>query len=419
MYDAAYLGLSTFQVLSFLALAALAIWLLIRYFWSRSDGVAPSARPAPQIPVNRPAPAKAADFPKPATFAPGNTDELRTLRGQLDATILERLTLEGKLKDALAASAGSGTVQKEISDLKRESGDLTLQKNDLLKRLDTQQEEQMRTAGQLNEQIAALKRQLDQTPAPTLVADLNAKLKSLTDELQAKTLAYNDLSKRLDHGQEDQMHTAGRLNTEILALQAARDGLKRDNDGLAMQKTTLTDGLNKLVWEFVAPPIPHLAGSETADEQLNKLRFYMQNHKTGGADIEARATKLRNELASATSRAGGFESEISRLKMQIAQAPADHSGDVRRLTEQLARVTQERDAVRLQERALADKVRIVEHDLSQARGGMEELGRLSAERQDEIQRLKAQMAAMPNVDEYRRFKEALEAANRIASGQKL
>ena len=198
MYDAAYLGLSTFQVLSFLALAALAIWLLIRYFWSRSDGVAPSARPAPQIPVNRPAPAKAADFPKPATFAPGNTDELRTLRGQLDATILERLTLEGKLKDALAASAGSGTVQKEISDLKRESGDLTLQKNDLLKRLDTQQEEQMRTAGQLNEQIAALKRQLDQTPAPTLVSDLNAKFKSLADELQAKTLAYNDLSKRLD-----------------------------------------------------------------------------------------------------------------------------------------------------------------------------------------------------------------------------
>ena len=145
----------------------------------------------------------------------------------------------------------------------------------------------------------------------------------------------------------------------------------------------------------------------------------MQNHKTGGADIEARATQLRNDLASATSRAGGFEAEISRLKMQIAQAPADHSGDVRRLTEQLATVTQERDAVRLQERALADKVRIVEHDLSQARGGMEELGRLSAERQDEIQRLKAQMAAMPNVDEYRRFKEALEAANRIASGQKL
>lgn len=466
MYDT-YYGLATYEVLAIVVGLVLGVWLLFRYLFSSSDD-SQSANPVPrpEHPIAHPHSPKPQNNPQ--QFA--SLDELKTLRSQLDSEVLARLAAETKLAETAGSSA---PLQAEVNNLKCLNGDLAVQNNDLLRRLDKQQEDQMSVVGRLNGDITNLKSRLEQSPAPALVASLQAeneqyKRKSAELELQA-----NDLLRRLDRQQEDQMTVVARLNEEIAALnrrieqtpgpqmvsalQSEVQALKTANSDLTLQNTDLIrrldkqqedqmavsgklnaeiaafknevlrasseakgvmDGVNTLVWEFIAAPIPHLQGSETADGQLGKLRAHLQIAKIGGADLQTRLTQVQDQLSAALHRVAALDVETVALRGQLAKAPPDLSGEVKRLNAQINQLQRERDVAQRAEHALSDRLRLVEHDLSQARGGMEELGRLSADRQDEIQRLNLQLASMPNVEEYKRFKDALEAANRIAGGQK-
>jgi chromosome segregation ATPase len=466
MYDT-YYGLATYEVLAIVVGILLAIWLLYRLLLRSSDD-AETANPAPgpERPIAHPHPPKPGSVPQ--QFA--SLDELKTLRSQLDSEVLARLAAEKKLADESIASA---PLHAEVSDLKRLNSDLAVQNNDLLRRLDKQQEDQMSIAGRLNDEIVNLKRQLEQSPAPALISSLQGEIDQYKRTGAELALQNNDLLRRLDKQQEDQMSVVARLNDEIsqlqrkleqtpgpqlvVSLQSEVQALKSANSDLTLQNNDLVrrldtqqedqmavtsklnaeiaalksdvlrassdakgvmDGVNNLVWEFIAPPIPHLQGSETADGQLGKLRTHLQTVKNGGADLQTRLTQVQDQLSSAMHRVAALDAEIVGLRGQLAKAPPDLSGEVRSLKDQLNQLQRDRDSAREAERVLTDRLRLTEHDLSQARGGMEELGRLSAERQDEIQRLNLQLASMPNVEEYKRFKDALEAANRIASGQK-
>ena len=477
MYDSDFAGMTVLQVIAIMAAAILALW-MIYWFLFRQQPEAPALVAPGEGNVRNPQESFVDIKPRPLTKNVADLEqEVRTLRGQIDAEVLARLAAEGKLKDA---AAGSAPLLAEIDGLKRSTNDLTLQNNDLLKRLDAQQEDQMRVAARANEEIALLKRQLEQTPAAgvldglraeaeglkranndlalqnndllkrldrqqedqmRVVAGLNEQITALKQQLSHTpgasvletlraeaetfkrnaadlTLQNNDLLKRLDKQQEDQMRVVAGLNEQLAALQTKAADFERQLSGATIEKNDLMNGVNRLVWDYIGPPAAHLQGRETADDQFGKLRNHLRNSQHGGAEVQARISHLQNELTNATKRVGELDSDIVRLKAQIAQAPADLSSEVRRLSEQLTVLSRERDEARATERNLVDRVRVAEHDLSQARSGMEELGRLSAERQDEVQRLKIQLASMPNVDEYKRFKDALEAANRIASGQK-
>ena len=125
--------------------------------------------------------------------------------------------------------------------------------------------------------------------------------------------------------------------------------------------------------------------------------------------------KIKAAAAESASRAD----EIARLKTQAsAVATAGAGGDVMQLKSQIATLETELNSARAVERRVSMELNTSNHDLAQVRRAMEETSILVAERHAEIERLKVQLAAgsTAETDNYRRFKDALDAANRIAAG---
>ncbi len=122
--------------------------------------------------------------------------------------------------------------------------------------------------------------------------------------------------------------------------------------------------------------------------------------------------KIKAAAAESASRAD----EIARLKTQASAAGS--GGDVTQLKAQIATLETELNSARAVERRVSMELNTSNHDLAQVRRAMEETSILVAERHAEIERLKVQLASgsTAETDNYRRFKDALDAANRIAAG---
>ena len=130
-------------------------------------------------------------------------------------------------------------------------------------------------------------------------------------------------------------------------------------------------------------------------------------------DLTGEVGRLRAEiarLAPAEAARAELASEVARLKGEIAALPRQD------LTGEVSRLTALADKAQAAERQAALELHATRNDLSQVRMGLEEMSRLLAERNAETEQLRARLANMPDVENYRRFKEALDAANRIAAG---
>ncbi|MEQ1714788.1 MAG: hypothetical protein ABL907_02175 [Hyphomicrobium sp.] len=217
---------------------------------------------------------------------------------------------------------------------------------------------------------------------------------------------------------------------EIVSHKSAEAMLKQEIERLTLDYTAklkaadthlaeYTSDLSRLKTQLAAAPkVDHSGEVQRLTGELNRLR-----------DIEARNESLSNEVSRLKAEAAiapkvDLSGEVQRLNAELVKVQSDLAaapkfdliGEVDRLNGDVTRLTATLNSVRAEERTAAMDLHATRNDLSQVRMGMEEMSRLLSERNGEVEQLKLKLAAMPDVENYRRFKEALEAANRIASG---
>jgi chromosome segregation ATPase len=151
-------------------------------------------------------------------------------------------------------------------------------------------------------------------------------------------------------------------------------------------------------------------GSETSNaDALAKLK----------ADYEAKLKSAEAEAVARSAEARKHAEDIAQLKAKLSAVPppADNIAEFTRLKDEMSGLTASLTAARSAEQAATAAKQAQQNEFLQARTSLEESSLLAAQRADEIARLKAQLAAMPGESEnFRRFKDALDAANRIAAG---
>lgn len=228
---------------------------------------------------------------------------------------------------------------------------------------------------------------------------------------------------------------ATRLRSDAAALRAQIDSLRADVEAA---RTSSKSEADKAIGQAHARVAELQATLAARDVDIGQLKAQLasapkQDHSGEVARLGHQIQSLQNDLrnvesakaaevsrlnlqiqglqsdlrASETSRASLLE-ETNRLKASVPRE--DLSGEVQRLAAAL-------EQARAQERTAAMELHSTRTDLGQARTALEETTRLLGERHSEVEELRAKLAAVPDIETYRRFKDALDAANRIASGQ--
>jgi chromosome segregation ATPase len=244
-----------------------------------------------------------------------------------------------------------------------------------------------------------------------------AALRAQIDSLRADVEA----AKASGKGEADK--AIAQANASVAELQAAlvaRDGdiarLKGEVQSLGPAqavRTQLEQEVGQLKAQLASAPKQDLSGEVSRlGLQIQSLQNDLRTSESAKAAEVSRLNLqirgLQSDLrASETSRASLLE-EANRLKS--AAPTQDFGAEVQRLTAALNQAL-------AQERAAAMELHSTKTDLGQARTALEETTRLLGERHSEVEDLRAKLATVPDVETYRRFKDALEAANRIASGQ--
>ena len=242
----------------------------------------------------------------------------------------------------------------------------------------------------LKSELAAAKSSLSGT------ANLSAELSSAKQELDAlrAKLAKSEASV----GDLKKLHDQA---TSALSLRDAEFmQLKSDYDGKSSSAASSVQiELAKLRSDL-----------ESVNKELAAERASSTGRTEGAGALEAEITKLKSDLAAKTSAADAAATEITRLT--AAASSVSQTGiDPEMYDSDVAALRGTTDDLR---KELAE----VEAALVESRKSMEESSMLAAQRHTEIEQLRAQLASSSSNggDNYKRFKDALEAANRIANG---
>jgi chromosome segregation ATPase len=208
-----------------------------------------------------------------------------------------------------------------------------------------------------------------------------------------------------------------RLRSEIGTLRAQLENAHAD---LAQARATAKADLareQEAANQRMAQLQSTLAAREAEIARLREDAAKAAASAQDGARLSAEVARLSNELQRSEKTGSTLAADVERLTAQLAAAPKqDFSADVARLQNELALVRDTLSKAQAQERSTAMELSSARTDLGQARTALEETTRLLGERHGEVEELRAKLAAVPDIESYRRFKDALDAANRIAAG---
>ena len=203
-----------------------------------------------------------------------------------------------------------------------------------------------------------------------------------------------------------------RLNAEIARLKP----IETEHAAFAGEVTRLKSALSAAL--SAAPDEDLKAEVSLLNEEVERLRAALSAASSEDHGVEV--SRLRDELANLRFAAGESEnlaSEVTRLKAAASAEAASHAEELERIKSEASKLNAALASARADERSAAMELHATKNDLQQARIAMEETSRLVAERHAEIDQLKARLAGVPaDLENYRRFKDALDAANRIAQG---
>lgn len=256
-------------------------------------------------------------------------------------------------------------------------------------------------AARLRSELASAKAHIDAARA-----DLAARTSSeqmLKNEIERLTLSYESRLNAAEQDNAQHSSEVARLTSQLSA--APKEDLSGEVQRLNGELTRLRDIESR---------------NESLMNEVSRLKAEIAILPK--VDLGNEVARLKAELAGApkhdlSGEVARLNAENVKLRTDLASAPkADFSPEVERLNGELSRLGATLNSVRAEERNAAMELHTTRNDLSQVRMGLEEMGRLLSERNTEVEQLKVKLSATPDVENYRRFKEALEAANRIAAG---
>jgi chromosome segregation ATPase len=227
-------------------------------------------------------------------------------------------------------------------------------------------------AARLSSELAAAKADAEKLRADFTAAAANSekayqeKISGLQSQLSAASSTSGDASK---------------LSSELAAAKAAYEKLQADSAAaVANTEKTYQDQISGFKTQLIT--------AQNASSEVSTLKDDVRRLTTELAGFKSGAQKDFDALIAENN---GYKAEADRLAKALAAAQADHQN-------------------------LAMEHHTAKNDLSQVRAGLEETSLLVAQRHSEIEQLKAKLANVPDVETYKRFKDALDAANRIAAG---
>ena len=192
-----------------------------------------------------------------------------------------------------------------------------------------------------------------------------------------------------------------------LEQRSAADAKRAGDQG---QTTSLSEAKLKTALEAAEADIDQRRKAEHIHaEALAKLK----------SESDAKLAAAAADYAAVMAESRKNAEEVARLKAELTGKPATggDGSELARLKEAAAKLGAELESAGAAGRAAAMEHHATKNDLMQARTALEEATRIVAERHAELEKMKAKLATMPSdLDNYRRFKDALEAANRIAAG---
>lgn len=220
---------------------------------------------------------------------------------------------------------------------------------------------------------------------------------------------------------------ATRLRSEMASARAEIDSLRADIANAkalaqsdAARLAQEADTRLKAAQQMVSGRDGEIASLRAEITRLGEETGRLRTAAAESANLSSEVNRLKaqeGQLRAAESARAELAGEVTRLKAALDAAPKeDLSDNVTRLNGEVAQLSAALESVRTQERSTAMELHATRTDLTQVRTALEETTRLLGERHGEVESLRARLAAMPDVESYRRFKDALDAANRIAAG---
>jgi chromosome segregation ATPase len=260
-------------------------------------------------------------------------------------------------------------------------------------------------------------------------ADLNdsnaAQIAALRNDIEthSSTAKYYESEFNRLHAEQDTVNkNAAAIANDLQRTKAGLDAASRDAGDAVRLRSELSSA--KVELEQLRAADAKRTGDQAQSISANeaKLKKALEAAEadivTLKADIDQRR-KAENSHAEALAKLSA-ESE-AKLKAAGEQASnrtvPGNGGELVRLQDEAAKLLAELENARTAGRAAAMEHHATKNDLLQVRSALEETTRIVAERHAELDKLKAKLAGMPSdLDNYRRFKDALDAANRIAAG---
>ena len=267
----------------------------------------------------------------------------------------------------------------------------------------------------------------------TLLSKANYYESEFNSLLATNTALNQDLVK-LQNNANQGGGEASRFATELASTRAELQKLRQESVAVAanVEKTYL-DQISGLKSQLTTAQTTGGDASRLSSE-LASTKAALEKLRAESNAVAANAEKtyldqisgLKTQLAAASnagSEAATLKSEVTRLTSDLAmikqgaklefQAVADEKNALKVEVTKLAAAL---SAAQANHQSAAMELHTTKNDLHQVRSGLEETSLMVAQRHSEIEQLKAKLANVPDVESYKRFKDALEAANRIAAG---
>lgn len=239
--------------------------------------------------------------------------------------------------------------------------------------------------------IAALRHDIDgQSGAAKYYESEFNRLFSDYDAAGKSARAISDELKRTKEGFEVASREARetvQLRSELASAKASLDAMSNDANELVRLRSELANAKADL-----GNTRTELEKRRTSDTSSSETLARVT------AEYESKLKGAISEIAAKSADARKNAEEASRLKAELAARPqiADRS-------DELAALSAEKDRQQA--------------ELQRIRKSLEDSQALIAARDGEVRTLRAELAAAPaELENYRRFKDALDAANRIAAG---
>jgi chromosome segregation ATPase len=210
------------------------------------------------------------------------------------------------------------------------------------------------------------------------------------------------------------------IRSQLASAKAENEALRAEIDQLKMADTKQAAAANqassttenKLKADLAAAQADIVALRADLDQRRKADGTQAEEIKRLTFDYEGKLKSATSAHAALSADLRKSADDLERLKAQASTAPvaSDNSGELARWREEAAKQAAALENAKMEHHA-------TKTDLQQVRTALEETSRIVAERRAEIEQLKAKLSAAPaEAENYRRFKDALDAANRIAAG---